>query len=225
MNGFNPKSAVKIMGFNGSVSRSAGSGDIVGFAYSRDGRRIPLRVQKVHSVLGAPNDLLSVSAILQQGYSFHFTKEKSWILTPEMEALDLIEKGGLFWLKWQKSIDPSTQHADYEKYCADVVAQAATTTPPTVEGGMAASIEEEEGVERVDPESFLNSFSAQGQQVSNLVDCESCSAPSCHSCDEAISSGVSLKTAHQRLGHFNMDSISRCLTEPSASVRSARPIS
>ena len=168
LNGFNPKSAVKIMGFNGSISRSAGSGDIVGFAYSRDGRRIPLRVQKVHSVLGAPNDLLSVSAMLQQGYSFHFTKEKSWILTPEMEALDLIERGGLFWLKWQKSIDPSTQHADYEKYCADVAAKAVTTAPPTVEGGMAASVEED-GVERVDPESFLNSFSAQGQQVSNPV--------------------------------------------------------
>jgi hypothetical protein len=68
-----------------------------------------------YSVLGAPNDLLSVSAILQQGLSFHFIKEKSWILTPEMETLDLIEKGGLIWLKWQKSIDPSTQHANYEK--------------------------------------------------------------------------------------------------------------
>jgi hypothetical protein len=205
MNGFNPKSAVKITGFNGSVSRSAGSGDIVEFAYSRDGRRIPLRVQRVHSVLGAPNDLLSVSALLQQGYEFHFTKEKSWILTPEMETLDLIEKGGLFWLKWQKAIDPLTQHADYEKYCADVAAKAAATTPPTVEGGMAASLEEEEDVECVDSESYLISFSAQGQQVSNPVDCESCSAPSCHSCGGATSSGVSLKTAQQRLGHFNMD--------------------
>jgi len=193
------------MGFNGSVSRSAGSGDMVGFAYSQDARRVPLRVQKVHSVLGAPSDLLPVNAILQQGYSSHFTKEKSWILTPEMETLDLIEKGGLFWLKWQKSIDPSTQHADYEKYCADVAAKAAATAPPAVEGGMAASLEEEDDVECVDSESYLNSFSAQGQQVSNPVDCESCSAPSCHSCGGAKSSGVSLKTAHQRLGHFNMD--------------------
>ena len=55
MNGFDPKSAVKIMGFNGSISKSAGSGDLVGFAYSRDGRRIPLRVQRVYSVLGASN--------------------------------------------------------------------------------------------------------------------------------------------------------------------------
>ena len=99
MDGFYPKAAVKIVGFNGSISKSSGSGDIVGFAYSRDGRRIHLRVQKVHSVLGAPNDLLSVSALLQQGYEFHFTKEKSWIVTPEMVILDLIEKGGLFWLK------------------------------------------------------------------------------------------------------------------------------
>ena len=63
--------------------------------------------------------------MLQQGYSFHFTKEKSWILTPEMEALDFIERGGLFWLKWQKSIDPSTQLADYGKYCADVASGVA----------------------------------------------------------------------------------------------------
>jgi len=122
-----------------------------------------------------------------------------------METLDLIEKGGLFWLKWQKSIDSSTQHADYEKYCADVAAKAAATTPPAVEGGKAASLEEEDDIECVDSESYLNSFSAQGQQVSNPVDCESCSAPSCHSCGGAKSSGVSLKTAHQRLGHFNMD--------------------
>ncbi len=152
-----------------------------------------------------------------------------------MATLDLVEKGGLFWLKWQKSIDPSTQHADYEKYCADVAAKAAATTPPAVEGGMAASLEEEDDVECVDSESYLISFSAQGQQVSNTVGCESCSASSCHSCGGAKSSGVSLKTAHQRLGHFNIDllekmsdrthSISRCLTEPSASVQSARPIS
>jgi hypothetical protein len=32
MDGFDPKSAVKIVGFNGSVSKSSGSGDIVGFA-------------------------------------------------------------------------------------------------------------------------------------------------------------------------------------------------
>ena len=38
MNGFNPKSAVKIVGFTGSITRSAGSGgDIERFAYSRDG--------------------------------------------------------------------------------------------------------------------------------------------------------------------------------------------
>ena len=56
-------------------------------------------------------------------------------------------EGRVVWLKWLKSIDPSTQHANYEKNCADVAAKAAATTPPTVEGGMAASVEEEDGVE------------------------------------------------------------------------------
>ncbi len=75
-----------------------------------------------------------------------------------MEALDLNERGGLFWLKWQKSIDPSTQHADYEKNCADVAAKAAATTPPRVVGGMATSFEVKDGVERVDPELYLIHF-------------------------------------------------------------------
>ena len=48
-------------------------------------------------------------------------------MTPEMVILDLIEKGGLFWLKWQKAIDPLTQRADYEKYCADVAAEGGAT--------------------------------------------------------------------------------------------------
>ena len=153
-------------------------GDLVGFAYSRDERRVPLRVRQVHSVKGAPNDLLSVSAMLQQGYSFHFTKEKSWILTPEMETLDLIEKGGLFWLKWQKAMDPSTQHADYEKYCAEAAKSAEI---PLAEGGGAAVVSgEPDDAERVKSESFLNSFSAQGLQVGDQVDDKACCAPSCH---------------------------------------------
>ena len=207
LDGFDPVKAVKIVGFNGSVSSSLGSGDLVGFAYSRDERRVPLRVRQVHSVKGAPNDLLSVSALLQQVYSFHFTKEKSWILTPEMETLDLIEKGGLLWLKWQKAMDPSTQHADYEKYCAEAAKSA--EIPLAEGGGAAVASSEPDDAERVESESFLNSFSAQGLQLGDQLDDKACCAPSCHRCGGANSSKVPLKLVHQRLGHFNMEMLEK----------------
>ena len=52
MNGFNPKSAVKIVGFNGSISRSAGSGDIEGFAYSRNGCEFLSAFRKLFGIRG-----------------------------------------------------------------------------------------------------------------------------------------------------------------------------
>ena len=52
MNGFNPKSAVKIVGFNGSISRSASSGDIEGFAYSRDGCEFLSAFRKLFGIRG-----------------------------------------------------------------------------------------------------------------------------------------------------------------------------
>ena len=52
MNGYNPKSAVKIVGFNGSISRSAGRGDIEEFAYSRDGGEFLSAFRKLFGIRG-----------------------------------------------------------------------------------------------------------------------------------------------------------------------------
>ena len=56
-------------------------------------------------VPGAPNDLLSVSALVDQGYEFHFVNERSYVVTPAKEELELVRKSGLYWLKWAKAID------------------------------------------------------------------------------------------------------------------------
>lgn len=106
LEGFNPETSVKIMGFNGSVSRSRGKGTAVGFGLARDGSRVTLRVPDVHNLPRAPNDLLSVSAMVTLGYEFHFTKKGSWIVTPEMDIIDIVERAGLYWLKWKKAITP-----------------------------------------------------------------------------------------------------------------------
>ena len=56
-------------------------------------------------VPGAPNDLLSVSALVDQGYEFHFVNERSYVVTPAKEELEHVRKSGLYWLKWAKAID------------------------------------------------------------------------------------------------------------------------
>ena len=115
----------------------------------------------------------------------------------------------MFWLKWQKAIDPLTQRADYEKYCADVAAEGGATGLADAEtaAGMSASTEDDVG--RVESESYLNSFSAQGQDASNPGDCQACSVPSCHSCGGARSNSVPLSLVHQRLGHFNSEMLEK----------------
>ena len=107
LDGFNPEASVKIMGFNGSVSCSRGRGTAVGFGTARDGHRVTLRVPEVHNLPGAPNDLLSVSAMVALGYQFHFTPTANYIVTPEMDVIDIVERAGLYWLKWKKAVSPA----------------------------------------------------------------------------------------------------------------------
>ena len=68
---------------------------------------------------------------------------------------------------------------------------------------------EPDDAERVESESFLNSFSAQGLQVGDQLDDKACCAPSCHRCGGANSIKVPLKLVHQRLGHFNMEMLEK----------------
>ena len=105
----NPKSKIRIVGFNGSVSTSKGKGLLVGFAKAASGKTVELRIPEAHAVNGAPNDLLSVSAMVAQKYEFHFTAERSWIVTPEGESIDLVQKAGLYWLCWKRAVEAASQ--------------------------------------------------------------------------------------------------------------------
>ena len=104
--GFDKSATIRIMGFNGNVSRSGGKGRMIGVALNRQGERVVVRVPNAHHIAGAPSDLLSVSALVACGYEFHFTKSGAWIVTPEMDIVDLEQRGGLYWLKWTKTVDP-----------------------------------------------------------------------------------------------------------------------
>ena len=81
-----------IAGFNNSTSRSSGSGTVVGYVHDVDKKRIAIRVPRVHEVAGAPHELLSVSNMKKYGFSFHFTPDASYMLTPAKEKVMMIEK-------------------------------------------------------------------------------------------------------------------------------------
>jgi hypothetical protein len=57
--GLDKTATIKIMGFNGSTSRSGGKGRMMGFATSREGRRVAIRVPDAHHVPGAPSEICS----------------------------------------------------------------------------------------------------------------------------------------------------------------------
>ena len=49
----------------------------------------------------APHALLSVSAMVSLGYEFHFVKGGSYIVTPELDVIDMIERNGLYWMPFR----------------------------------------------------------------------------------------------------------------------------
>ena len=103
---FDPEWKVKIMGFNGSVTSSEGKGTLVGYATSQDGRKVPIYIPGINVVRGAPNTLLSVSCLVKLGFEFHFTKKKSWIITPSLDVINLEQRGGLYWLRYKQLVEP-----------------------------------------------------------------------------------------------------------------------
>jgi hypothetical protein len=102
---FDSSISTTIMGFNGSRTRSIGAGTISGLTADEHGNDVSFRIPNAHIVKGAPNNLLSVSALVRQGFSFHFTPSKAWMETPQHKIVNLVEKSGLFWLRWSSASD------------------------------------------------------------------------------------------------------------------------
>jgi hypothetical protein len=187
---FDPQSALRIMGFNGSTTRSQGTGVLVGFAKDRQGRQIELRVPHAHLIKGAPSDLLSVSSLVALGYSFHFTPQVSYIVTPQGDIVDLIVKKGLYWLKWDRPIDPSAARR------------------PVKAGGAAAAEDEIQGISGNDIDEAADELNAvNGAQDDPIpavsTPCCSFVCPTCNVATRVKEQAVPLKLLHERFGHFN----------------------
>ena len=107
-----PRERIKISGFDGHVTQSLGvARGTVAFGTNRSGAYVRLKMPTSHVVPGAPHALLSVSAMVRAGYTFQFSQSGSYMVTPSMDIVDLIERGGLFWLKFKRAVVPAAHHA------------------------------------------------------------------------------------------------------------------
>ena len=177
---FDEKASVKIRGFNGSLSKSSGSGTIVGYADDEQGRPVAVRVPRVHRVDGAPNQLLSVSEMVRNDYEFHFIKENSYVLTPEKDKLPLIEKGGLYWLKMKRAVGPGAY-------------------PVRVRGVYTKDGMQTDG-------DYVNHLEAVGALSSKAPREPTCSSSECEECNltrRVQAHNVPLDLLHRRLNHMD----------------------
>ena len=102
-----PRERIKISGFDGHVTQSLGvARGTVAFGTNRSGASVRLKMPTTHVVPGAPHALLSVSAMVRAGYTFQFSQSGSYMVTPSMDIVDLIQRGGLFWQNFEEPSYP-----------------------------------------------------------------------------------------------------------------------
>ena len=182
---FDKSVSTSIMGFNGSRTRSTGRGTILGIAKDSKGNPVTLRVPDTHHVSGAPSNLISVSALVSIGYSFFFTPQRAWILTPEQSVIELVKRMGLYLLEWGPPPPSWTSTTQPGPTLAPAQANAAADASLTGSNSF---------------ESFLL----------NSNDCtdQECFLPMCH-CNLARGSGINIDfdLAHRRFGHFNAQTL------------------
>jgi len=190
-------------------------------------------------VVGAPNDLLSVSGMVRLGYSFHFTPERSYVVTPELEILELLEKSGLYWLKWHRAVDPAS--AREQKHTMTCTRQ---TEDPSDEAADELSTIELPGQEKrgfhpdwkvetvgdhpdqkvetvgvhpdrkVETVGSIQIVAAAADQTGDRGDLSACDF-----CGATHQPGVPLSLLHRRLAHWNQDSIEKMVKNQSLDVK------
>jgi hypothetical protein len=164
--------SIPIRAFNNAVTRSGGSGTILGIAQSGDGKDVFLEVPNAHRVDSAPMDLISADALTKQGYCFVLLDKGSCLFTPQLECIPLEHKNGLFWLRWFKAVKKDkSRHRGSQKLKAKMRRYSATHA-----GGMVGDVSSGGG----DYDSFscifsddddYDSCSEEGDPISELGGC------------------------------------------------------
>lgn len=195
-----------IKGFDGRVTESLGEGVIVGSMLNGDKVPKPIIIPKAQCVPNAPTNLLSVSNMTKMSYEFHFTKARSWIVTPDLDVIELEEKNGLYWITWRPVPMQSTAAAT-ETVEADIASsQPRDATIACAEPGAPYEDELDEPLseDALSNGGLHDELSTEHSTRSNL---------SCHKLgfDTTNLSGGSTTVSllHRRLGHFSNRSLTK----------------
>ena len=205
---------IKIAGFDGHVSSSQGTlKNTVAFVRNRQGKGVAITLPKTHAIKGAPNSLLSVSAMVAAGYSFVFAPEGSFVTTPTLEIIDLVSRGGLYWLNFRRAKMPAAT-------------PARSQAPDFVVKNMAAGATVARSQEHPDNTSedpcYCTSILEPGLLMPDIMDRTCACIPRaaelntpgafatsspCANSFSARTASVSLQLMHRRLAHFNEQAV------------------
>jgi hypothetical protein len=194
---------VNIMGFNGSKAKSSRSGTAIGTAIDDNGEVFQIKINDVHDINGAPMDLISVSALVKEGYEFHFTQNASYLTTPDMKVITLIERNGLYFMQWKRTVDPIK-----EQYSATVLNNEELfineEDDEDNQNSIDLDIEENE-------DNLINLNEEENDEL--IVDSSFSMNESFNSCYSSIpidtkkKKEVEINLLHQRLAHFHPETI------------------
>jgi hypothetical protein len=132
-----------------------------------------------------------------------------------MEILDLVEKSGLYWLKWYKAVDSARCSA-----AGNGSAGADNDEPvPRSSAAEVSSVEDEQDeVPEDEGRVELNRVESQESAPFDFIGCKNRDCVSCNRATQARGNAVPLALLHQRLGHYSEDMIIKMVDNSSIDV-------
>ena len=73
-----------------------------------DGSAVGIQIRNAQRVDSAPNNLISLSGLTKQRFKFVFDVDGGRMFTPTGKRVDLVQRDGLYWLKWRSPDQPPT---------------------------------------------------------------------------------------------------------------------
>ena len=85
----------------GNKSAPSTAGEYTMEIDTEDGSAVGIQIKNAQRIDSAPNNLISLSGLTKQRFRFEFDVDGGRMFTPTCKRVDLVERDGLYWLKWR----------------------------------------------------------------------------------------------------------------------------
>ena len=90
-----------IVDMAGNKSAPSTAGEYTMEIDTEDGSAVGIQIKNAQRIDSAPNNLISLSGLTKQRFRFEFDVDGGRMFTPTCKRVDLVERDGLYWLKWR----------------------------------------------------------------------------------------------------------------------------